>query len=100
MHFKEDLKNDNPKKYSYNNNFLEKIIVIIPKFIEMVKPLKITHNKTKNYSRRLGLKFYKNLINNRRLISFMKNNNYAGIFCINENYEQKWNDFNVNDKFP
>ena len=80
---KEDLKNDNPIKYSYNNNFLEKIIVIIPKFIEMVKPLKITHNKTKNYSRRLGLKFYKNLI----------------IFCINENYEQKWNYFNVNDKF-
>jgi len=99
---KDNIKNDDLQSYSYNNCF-EKKIVIIPKFIDMIKHILIRHNKSQNYSRRLRLskfiKFYINLINNRRLNAFMNNYNYTGIFCINEKNESIWKTLNNNDKF-
>ena len=100
--FKGNQKNDNLQSYSYNNE-IEKKLVIVPKFIHRTKNLKRATNNSQNYSMRLGLsnffEFYNNLINDKRLISFMKHYNYIGIFCIHETFETIWENFNINDKF-
>ena len=94
----------NPQSLSYNN-CIEKKLVIVPKFINMEKKLKILPNTSKSqiYSIRLGLsnyfEYYTNLINHRRLISFMKKYKYNGVFCILEKFEPIWKNFHINDKF-
>ena len=43
--------------------------------------------------------FYNNLINNRKLLSFMKQHNYTGTLCLDSFFRTQYIDFNKNEIF-
>jgi len=81
----------------------EKIILIMPTWRIYIKGTRdlITHESIQSeYFRNSSyFYFYNNLINNKELNAFLKNNDFKGIFCIHHNFAAQWKYFNQNNIF-
>ena len=79
---------DNIIKYK---NAKKNTIAIIPLLREVIKDNKIfTNNKSKNsilFNSNNFYEFYNDLINDKKLLLFMKKYNYKGLLCISPNFE-------------
>ena len=81
----------------------EKIILIFPTWRSYIKGTKdlITHESIKSdfFINTTFFQFYNDLINNQKLINFMKEKNYLGILCLHPNFAEQYKYFNQNEVF-
>ena len=81
----------------------ENIILIIPSWRTYIRGTRnlITHKSTysNNFKNTTFYKFYNNLINSEKLVSFMEKFNYTGIFCLHPYYSKQIKDFVINKFF-
>ena len=79
------------------------IILLFPTWRMFIKGTRdlVIHKSIKSESFRntTYYNFYNDLINNEQLLYYMKINNYKGIFCLHQNFEEQWSHFNQNELF-
>ena len=81
----------------------EKKIVIIPTWRVNIKgtidlqTYKSIHSETFKFTS--FFKFYNKMINDEKLLLYMKKYNYKGIFCLHPCFSAQWIDFNYNEIF-
>ena len=101
---------------NYYNAYSKKIIVIteLPRYDYLreqqkyIKPKKLILlmpegryilKDSESFKKSIYFSFYNNLINNKILHNFMKNNNYKGLFCLRENFINQKTFFKKNKVF-
>ena len=81
----------------------EKIILIYPTWRMYIKGTRDLINnkciKSENFKNTTYFKFYNDLINNKKLLDYMKDNNYFGILCLHPNFEEQYSHFKNNEIF-
>ena len=81
----------------------EKMILIFPTWRMYIKGTTnlITQKsiKSETFKNTTYFNFYNDLINNRELINFMKENNFSGIFCLHSKFSEQSTHFNQNEIF-
>ena len=92
------------EKFNNNNNFnKERKIVIVPTWRKNIIGTRDLINYESIYSNNFifstFFNFYNNLINDKILLTFMKNHNYKGTLCLHSFFSSQWIDFNQNSIF-
>ena len=81
----------------------EKIVLVLPTWRMYIKGTEniITHESIKSESFRISnyFIFYNKLINNHKLLNFMENHKYLGIFCLHSKFKEQWTYFKGNKLF-
>ena len=81
----------------------EKIILLIPTWRNFIKGTIDIDTKDIIYSDSFKnttyFNFYNNLINDKKLLSILKEFNFTGVFCLHPYYSKQYKDFNSNDYF-
>ena len=88
----------------FNNNYnIERKIVIVPTWRKNIIGIRDLKNYESIYSNNFifstFFNFYNNLINDKVLLTFMKNHNYKGTLCLHYFFSSQWVDFNQNSIF-